>query len=229
MGDVDVSPSSSIEYARNSEQYILLPDLSISSINEVKSVLLFSKKDLSKLSGSKIFVTANSATSFVLMRIIMEEFLGIKVIYEKGSLPAESAISKYEASLIIGDDALRCSFTLKDKYMVYDLGSLWRKFTGLPAVFALWIVNKRSWKMKKSSIRTLWRLLIHAKLLSYKKINEVLEHSEEKKWFPEEMLLEYWKGISYDLDGENMKGLMEFFKLATKIKDIKAVPELEFI
>ncbi len=229
IGDVDVSPSSSIEYARNAENYILLPDLSISSFREVKSVLLFSKRDLSKLSGSKIFITASSATSYVLTRIILEEFIGIKPIYEKGILPAESAINRYDASMIIGDEALRCSLKHRDDCIIYDLGSLWRKFTGLPAVFALWIVNKKSWQVKKLSIRTLWKILLHAKILSYERVSEVLDASEERKWFPEEMLIEYWKGISYDLGVENLKGLMEFYKLAAKIKDIKSIPELTFI
>ncbi|MBO97835.1 MAG: radical SAM protein, partial [Flavobacteriales bacterium] len=32
---------------------------------------------------------------------------------------------------------------MKDKYKyVYDLSSIWKKLTGLPFVFALWVTNK---------------------------------------------------------------------------------------
>ena len=42
-GGIDVSPSSSIEYAKNLDRYVLLPDLSITSRNEVRSIILQSR------------------------------------------------------------------------------------------------------------------------------------------------------------------------------------------
>ena len=54
QGQLDVSPSSSFEYARNWQDYLLLPGHSISSIGRVKSVLFFSPVEISELSGEKI-------------------------------------------------------------------------------------------------------------------------------------------------------------------------------
>jgi len=42
-GEVDISPSSSIELARHPDLYYFLPDLSISSFGKVGSIILFSK------------------------------------------------------------------------------------------------------------------------------------------------------------------------------------------
>ena len=39
-GKIDVSPSSSIEYAANVGRYVVLPDLSITSRNKVMSIIL---------------------------------------------------------------------------------------------------------------------------------------------------------------------------------------------
>jgi len=58
-GRLDVSLSSSFEYARHWRNYSLLPRHSISSIGKVKSVLLFSPVDINELSGREIAVTGS--------------------------------------------------------------------------------------------------------------------------------------------------------------------------
>lgn len=52
-GQIDLSPSSSFEYARNWRDYLLLPDLSISASGPVKSVLLFSPNRHRNSAGRK--------------------------------------------------------------------------------------------------------------------------------------------------------------------------------
>lgn len=52
-GEIDISPSSSFEYARGWRQYLLLPGQSISSRGPVQSVLLFSSRPLEELAGEK--------------------------------------------------------------------------------------------------------------------------------------------------------------------------------
>ena len=48
-GQLDICPSSSIEYARNASNYLLLPGHSISSIGPVQSVLLFTDIPMASL------------------------------------------------------------------------------------------------------------------------------------------------------------------------------------
>src|SRR5512144_2725514 len=48
-GSVDVSPSSSIEYAVNPGRYLLMPDLSITSKSRVRSILLESTVPIEEL------------------------------------------------------------------------------------------------------------------------------------------------------------------------------------
>src|SRR5262249_30279437 len=62
-GEIDLCPSSSIEYARNPESYLILPDLSISAVGAVKSVLLFSNVPIERLDGASIALTGESETS----------------------------------------------------------------------------------------------------------------------------------------------------------------------
>ncbi|MEJ2202381.1 MAG: menaquinone biosynthesis protein, partial [Desulfuromonadaceae bacterium] len=77
-GQVDVSPSSSFEYARNWRNYLLLPDLSISSCGAVQSVLLLSNQPIDELEGASIALTGDSATSITLLKVLLREFYGFR-------------------------------------------------------------------------------------------------------------------------------------------------------
>ena len=70
-GEIDVCPSSSIEYAYHPDRYTILPHLSISSIGAVASVLLFSKVPVEELDGLKIRLSSESATSVNLLKILL--------------------------------------------------------------------------------------------------------------------------------------------------------------
>jgi len=82
-----VSPSSSIEYAMNAGRYRLLPGLSITSRTQVMSILLESRVPLAELHNRPVALTTASATSVVLLRIILELFHGVHadfLQYEQG-------------------------------------------------------------------------------------------------------------------------------------------------
>ena len=64
-GEVALSPSSSVEYLQRPDLYGFLPDLSISAIGPVRSVLLFSRLPLTELDGCAVALSAASATSVI--------------------------------------------------------------------------------------------------------------------------------------------------------------------
>src|SRR5512144_570023 len=141
-GGVDVSPSSSIEYAMNPGRYLLMPDLSITSTSKVMSILLESNVPVEELNNRVVALTTASATSVVLLRILLEIRYGVNpgyILYEQG---VEDPVGRADAVLTIGDLAIRKSSSSTYAHQ-YDLGKLWHEFTGLPFVFALWQVNDR--------------------------------------------------------------------------------------
>ncbi len=60
-GALDISPVSSIEYARRAGLYYIVPDLSINSAGEVKSVLLLSRMPIERLSGKTVLASLGIA------------------------------------------------------------------------------------------------------------------------------------------------------------------------
>src|SRR5438552_1392958 len=61
QNELDLSPVSAFWFALHSDQFYLLPDLSISSDSAVHSVLLFSRYPLAELKGRKIAVTGEGS------------------------------------------------------------------------------------------------------------------------------------------------------------------------
>ena len=121
-GQVDIAPISSIEYARNADQLLLLPRLCVSSEGAVDSIQLVTRLPLGRVRS--VAVTPESATSVVLTRVLLPD---------AEILPFDE---EADAKLLIGDAALKSAF--EDPTPHHDLGRLWLERTGLPMVFAVW-------------------------------------------------------------------------------------------
>lgn len=227
-GRIDLSPSSSIEYGRNDADYLLLPDFSISSSGAVQSVLLFSGRPLEHLAQIPIAVTGESATSINLLRILLKEFLGFITLVEiRPAGSVEEHIASGGTGLLIGDRALRaCLAGLAPR--VYDLGELWWRFTGLPFVFALWIVHRRAAEAKSAELmlfREQLRCSLHGALSDP---GGTAARVPEYGWFGKERLASYWRAMDYDFSAAHRRGLELFFRLAVKHRLLSQVPELKF-
>jgi chorismate dehydratase len=222
-GEIDVSPSSSIEFLRDTDSYSYIEGHSISSEGPVRSILLFSRVPLESLHGHEIYATHQSETSVALLRIILEEFIHVHSEVKVSSQPVDQAIEAHSAYLSIGDEALLAfrhshpvELDLNDAYYqlrtidhdifyVYDLGELWFKLTGLPFVFALWIARKDVIVKKRELFENFVNDLHNAHLAAKDKFQEIARISELA--LPPEELVEYWNGINYGLTDDCLKGL----------------------
>lgn len=224
-GEIDVSPSSSIEYAKYPDRYLILPELSISAIGAVKSVLLFSRVPLTELSGATIGMTTESDTSVNLLKIILGKFHGFTNRFERTDLALQQALEAFPALLLIGDNALKESLTATD-LLVYDLGELWRHFTGLPFVFALWLIRRATVGERPEAVRQLSAELIRAKRIAYDSYPEIAAESPERSWCQRDVLVDYWQTISYDLTSAHLDGLKSFYRFAAELGLVAAAPEI---
>jgi chorismate dehydratase len=67
-GAIDVTVSSSIAFARNADQQVLLPQVSISSYGAVDSIQLFARTPLAQI--RRVALTEKSATSICLLKVL---------------------------------------------------------------------------------------------------------------------------------------------------------------
>lgn len=232
QGEIDVCPSSSFEYALHSEDYCLLPGLSISSIGPVQSVLWFAPHDGAvSRAGSRIFLTGESATSVNLLKVIMQEFCRVDDIrYEVPDVPVEQLLAQGHSALLIGDRALRAAhgFDRRDLRVV-DLGAVWYQYTGLPFVFALWIARRDAARRQPGEMQTLAAQLRASRGMAFDHIDEMSEELAAGTCLSAPDLKTYWQTMSYDLTEGHLEGLKLFFTLCHKYELLAAVPEFHFL
>lgn len=222
-GEIDVSPSSSFEYGAAWRNYYLLPGLSISSIGPVKSVLLFARRPIEELDGKLIGLTTDSDTSVNLLRIVLARRYGFTNSFERTSLSLSEALNSFAALLLIGDAAL---VTARQDHgcHVYDLGDLWHRFTGLPFVFALWIIRADTVERAPQEVAALSHALLAAKEWAYGSYPAIAAAAPERQWLGEADLIDYWRTISYDLTPAHLEGVRTFYQFAVELGLLTETP-----
>lgn len=154
-GQLDVALVSSFEFLRN-PIYRIVDDVSISSDGPVYSVVLAHCGELSDI--QEIDLDPASQTSVNLLRCLLAE-LGLKprlirgVPMSTGCQPVVAASPPQDgfavanlsttprARLIIGDQAIAFRQKRAGEFQFWDLGEQWKKLTGLPFVYALWLIR----------------------------------------------------------------------------------------
>ncbi|WP_022850214.1 menaquinone biosynthetic enzyme MqnA/MqnD family protein [Limisalsivibrio acetivorans] len=219
-GGIDVAPCSSIEYAKSPESYMLIPGISISCIDKVKSVMLYSRFPVEELRDKRIYLTGESGTSVVLVRILLREKYGINPEFTR-------ELEDASAKVLIGDKALFEYYNGSHSY-IYDLGTEWHEFTGLPFVFALWTVRKETVQNKWGEIKAFIDDLMKIKADSKKNLAALLDHYTFKG-LTSYQIIDYWETIDYNLSDKHIEALLRFYRYAAELGAIKNVPPLHMI
>jgi chorismate dehydratase len=211
-GNLEVTAVSSIAYARGHRSCVALPGLGIACDGAVWSVALLSRKPLSQLDGERISLTPYSATSIALLQIILSRFYGIEADYFDRPRGAPPWWGDPQATLVIGDEALRiaCLHSEEAEFM-YDLGAEWKRFTGKQMVFALWVARRDFMEEQPDLLRQTWRALQEAKSWSGSHRRFIAAQAQSLIGIPAEVLEDYFRHIKYELYAD---GLQQFFEYA---------------
>ena len=225
---LDLAPISSIEYARNFRDLVLLPDICVSCDGAVMSILLFSKVPIEELNGRKVALTNTSATSQALLRILLNQKYHLNPEYFESPPELGSMLLEADAALLIGDDALRSNYRLKDRIYVYDLGQEWKDYTGEAMVFAVWAVRREFARREREQLARVKEAMIQSMRFSLQNIQDVAQKAAEWEIFAPEFLEEYFHMLRFDFDARQQKGLLAYYREAANIGVLNEVP-LEFV
>lgn len=218
-GALDVSVVSAVEYARAWERYLLLPDLAISCDGPVRSVMLFSTRPAEELGGQPLLVSRSSMTSVHLLEMLFEHVWHAQPVFAPGDAEAADLSGPDEgppcaARLVIGDAALLLGTqTIRAPYdHVYDLGAEWKRWTGLPFVFAVWVAQRTADPGKA--------LAVHASLIESRNwglahLDALAREAHERTGVPLASCTEYLSGLDYGLSYPHLGGLTEFYRRLT--------------
>ena len=141
-GELDAGLFSVADLLRAERRYSPLDEAAgpfgIACRKQAGSVFLLSRCDPAKLGGRVIEITRETSTSVLLLRIWLEQRLGIEPpSYRRG------IVREHDAVLLIGDAALHEREHPDPTYPFrFDLATCWREWTGLPFVFAVWSARR---------------------------------------------------------------------------------------
>lgn len=219
-GKVDITPISSIEYARNVDRAVILPDISVGADGNVESIFLFSKIPVTELEGNRVALTTSSATSVALLKILFEHYFHVQVKYINRKPDLPSMLQSADAALLIGDDAMLAREKYKEwegiPLTVTDLGEAWKKFTGLKMIYALWVIRQDFVEENPSETEEIAKVFGLAKREGLDNLDLLAAKASEYYGLPKELIDNYFKTIRYDFGEEEQASLLTFYDYAYK-------------
>jgi len=219
QAEVDVALVPVIEYQRTPE-VSLVSEVCVASRKEVHSVILISRNsDLENINS--IALDESSRTSATLIKVIFREFLNREPKWTTHSPNLDEMLAQNDAALMIGDPAMMLS---REKLKVWDMARLWRNYTGLGFVFAMWMVRDDS--LEKARMID----FAAARDEGVARKDEIVSHYHDLLGLSRASLRHYLdENISFNLDGELRNGLDLYFRLAHKHQLLDQVKPLKTV
>jgi chorismate dehydratase len=217
--EVEVALVPVIEYQRAND-VSLVPDVCVGSKGEVRSVLLVSRKQQLE-SIRSVALDESSRTSATLVKIIFREFLRRDAEWTTRSPDLDEMLERNDAALIIGDPAM--VFTRGD-LRIWDMASLWRNYTGLGFVFAMWMLNDSA----MDRVRTIDFATARAEGVENKP--EIISEYQKLLGLSRGSLQDYLdNNICFRLDNQMQQGLNLYYELAHKNRLIEVIKPLRML
>lgn len=209
--EVDVGPISLMDSLEIESTFEPLSDLGIAARSAARSVLLFSKKPIALLSGQRVGITDETATSSELLKVILKGRYSVEPQFSSGFAAADVA------RLLIGDPALAA---LKDPYYRseyqhrYDLGEEWNDWQKLPFVFARWMVRK---DLPESSKNKLSDFLKHNLEVAVKDPDMILKRFPVPGFMTNAECVNYLSAFTYYLGSAEKEAVRTFRRLSREL------------
>ena len=242
-GRADVAIIPAIEYQRI-DNLVVLPDMSIASKRQVRSLLLVSKKPVREVRS--LALDRSSRSTQALTRILCAEKWAIAPNFIEAAPNLAEMLMQSDASLLIGDPALRISLgiekdsrpgaegeticpaaqlgiTSSELLYVYDVVGEWRSLTGLPAVLAVWAARR------DVATPDVAADFIASRDFGLAHISEIAFDAARELELPAPALESYLcRNIDFSLDAENLSGLHLYYEYAAQLGLIPLAKPVEW-
>jgi len=218
-GEVDIGLIPSIEYQRIPNLQII-PDISISSFAEVRSILLIRPKGTQTIHS--VALDTSSRTSVALTKVLLQAKMGIHPEYVLHPPDLPAMLNRCSAALLIGDPALRVQI---EDYDTLDMAGEWYQWQKRPFVCAFWTC--RTGTPLPSGLASIFQ---EAKSWGLKRREEIASAYSKSLNLPKSFL-EYYltNNIDYDLTPDHIEGLSRYYQLARQEELIPELRPLRFL
>jgi len=200
-GQLDVALVPTFEALRT-PHYTLAEGVGIACDGPVYSVFLAHRGPLAQVRS--VALDPASLTSVHLLQVLLREYHGLRPeLVDLSAFPAQA-----DAALIIGNQAIDFRQHEKEGYEILDLGEEWKRCTGLPFVFAPWLL--RPALPNAAQVAEELRAL---KVFGFAHLEEIIDAEPRDPAFTRRYLTQH---IRFELGDREKAGIEKFRELLLK-------------
>jgi len=221
---LDMSAVSAAACADMAEDIQVLPDVCLSSVGYVGSVMLYSKEPIEALDGKVIGLSKASATTVGLLKILLKKYYGLDPNYTRiGTRPV---LKDIDAALLIGNDAM---VTPPEPVpYTYDLGDLWHRKTGYPVVFGVFVIARKALEQYPAQIDAVIRSYRQSLAAFHSEKENLVAKAREK--YPDIVydLNQYYDRFEFHFTDKLKEALDFYLNTAAELGFLKKVEKLVY-
>ncbi|PYP15067.1 MAG: hypothetical protein DMD52_11365 [Gemmatimonadetes bacterium] len=165
-----------------------------------------------RLRRATVLLTASSRTSVHLLELLCKDVWHVQPRFAQARAEAADldglAGLPHDAVLVIGDPALLLAARHAYAHR-YDLGEEWKRWTGLPFVFAVWAARRAA---ARHAVHEVHQALLESRAWGLEHLDLLAEAAARACNVPRETCLEYFAGLDYALSYKHLAGLTDFFR-----------------
>lgn len=211
-GDLDIAPISLVEFLRNADDLVALPDIAVGCDGPVMSCIIVSQLPLDRLDGARVALGSTSRTSVRLAELLLAERYGVQPDYYTCPPDLGLMMQEADAAVLIGDAALRASLHDAPRLglEVHDLGQMWKDWTGLPFVFAVWAARRDYLAREPHIVAKVHRAFLESRDVSLEEVTKVAEQAARWEAFDAGLLERYFTTLDFRFGPDQLAGVTEF-------------------
>jgi chorismate dehydratase len=211
-GELDVALMPVVDYFRGYGER-LISDACIGSSGAVRSVLLFSRGPIERI--SRVAVDSSSHSSVALLRILLADGYGLRPNFIEHAPNLHEMLEVGDAALVIGDQALEAARQNSNgELRILDLGEAWLQLTGKPFVFAAWIA-RRGLEMERAA--DLEQLLNQSRTIGLRNLETIVRENPIPTQLSPAEVEDYLRhAVVFTLTEAHRAGMAEFRRRCEK-------------
>lgn len=211
-GELDIAPITLVEFLRAADDLVAFPDLAVGCDGPVMSCVIVSQKPLDQLDGARVALGSTSRTSVRLAQLLLAEKVGVQPDYYTCPPDLGLMMQEADAAVLIGDAALRANLHDGPRLglEVHDLGQMWKDWTGLPFVFAVWATRREYLEREPVVVQKVHEAFLASRDLSLEEVAKVAEQAARWETFDEPVLERYFTTLDFRFGPAQLGGVTEF-------------------
>ncbi|MYV43660.1 menaquinone biosynthesis protein [Streptomyces sp. SID1328] len=230
-GDLDIGPITLVEFLRNAGDLVAFPDIAVGCDGPVMSCVIVSQLPLDRLDGARVALGSTSRTSVRLAQLLLAERYGVRPDYYTCPPDLSLMMQEADAAVLIGDAALRANLVDAPRYglQVHDLGALWKEWTGLPFVFAVWAARRDYAEREPEITRKVHEAFLASRNVSLEEVGKVAEQASRWEAFDEATLEQYFTTLDFSFGPPQLKAVAEFARRVGPTTGFSAEVKVELL